>query len=379
MRCKYLAPVCLVACCGLLWLSGCQNQAKAQPETEAISVSNAAPDSNGPAPKITFAKLVQDFGEVSPNKALKGEIRFTNTGEGALRISKVSKCCGVVTKLAGGKTKRIPGEGGALLTVTEYGPGESGAVLVEWTSGSQPMLFQREFTVHSNDPKDPAVKLKMQARITLKVVWEPMRIRLLLDDDNVGGQDITIKSVDGRPFSITSFKSTGDCITADFDPSVEATKFVLEPKVDASKLQQNLKGRILIGLTHPDGTAAIILFDVLPRYTVDPPLLLFFYAEPGKPILRKITVLNNYKQDFAIDSVTSKMGTVGVRVLSTRKLTYGYQLELEVTPPEPTSEGKIKILDEFVLTLEGGEKIPIKCNVYYNTKKDTSPITTKTK
>jgi hypothetical protein len=339
-----------------------------------LSASDKTPDSNGPSPKITFAKLTHDFGDVSPNKPYKADIKFTNTGEGTLEISKVSKCCGVVTKLAGGRKKRIPSEGGAPLTVTEYGPGESGAVLIEWRSGSAPGPFAREFIVHSNDTANPAAKLKVKAKVTLKVTWVPKRMRLLLDEDNVGGQDITIKSVDGRPFSITSFKSTGDCITADFDPSVEATKFVLEPKVNASKLHQNLKGRILIGLTHPDGNAAIILFDVTPRYTMDPPLLLFFYAEPDKPDVRKISVLNNYKQDFGVESLSSKTGTVGVRVLSTRKLTHGYQLEFEVTPPKPASKGQIKVLDEFVLTLEDGEKIPIKCNLYYTKK--AKPATT---
>ena len=355
MRRKYIAPICFIACSSLLWLSGCQSQVKPEGEPAGLTANDKAPDSSGAGARIAFAKLTHDFGDVSPNKPYKAEIKFTNTGEdGILKISKVSKCCGVVTKLAGNKT--------------EYQPGESGAVLIEWRSGSQPMVFARDFTVHSNDKANPAVKLKVRAKITLKVTWEPKRMRLFLGEDNAGGQDITIKSVDGRPFSITSFKSTGDCIMADFDPSVAATKFVLEPKVNASKLHQNLKGRILIGLTHPDGNAAIILFDVTPKYTMDPPLLLFFYAEPGKPIVRKISVLNNYEQDFRVESLSSKTGTVGVEVLSTRKLTHGYQLEVEVTPPEPASKGQIKLLDEFVLTLEAGEKIPIKCNLYYTKK-----------
>ncbi|MHC4355387.1 MAG: DUF1573 domain-containing protein [Planctomycetota bacterium] len=364
MRRKYLAPVCFIACCSLLWLGGCRSQVKSQPEPAPLSASDEAPASSGAAPKITFAKSVHDFGVVPPNKPYKADIKFTNTGDGILKISKVSKCCGVVTKLAGNKTK--------------YEPGESGAVLIEWRSGSQPTLFKKDFKVHSNDKTNPTVTLEIRAKVALKVTWAPKRMRLFLDEDNVGGQDITIKSVDGRPFSITSFKSTGDCITADFDPSVEATKFVLEPKVNASKLHQNLKGRILIGLTHPDGNAAIILFDVLAKYTMDPVLFLFFYAEPGKPIVRKMTVLNNYKQDFAVESLSSKTGTVGVRVLSTRKLTDGYQLEVEVTPPTPASKGQIKVLDEFVLTLGDGEQIPIKCNLYY-TKKTKSTTTTKTK
>lgn len=127
----------------------------------------------------------------------------------------------------------------------------------------------------------------------------------------------------------------------------------------------------MIGLTHPDGNAAIILFDVVARYTVDRPSLLFFSAEPDKPIVTKILVRNNYKKDFAVDSLSSRTGAVGVRILNKRKITDGYQLEVELTPP--ASEGKIKFQDEFYLTLEGGEKLSIKCNGYY---KKTRPVAT---
>ncbi|MBL7187805.1 MAG: DUF1573 domain-containing protein [Phycisphaerae bacterium] len=358
MRRKYFTLVYLVVGCALLWQSGCQEQAKIKTgpggleEPEKVGTA----DAGGPQPKITFETLVHDFGEVPPNSLNKGQIKFTNRGEGVLKISKVGKCCGVVATLAADKE--------------EYAPGESGAVNVEWRSGSQPMVFARELVVHSNDKANPASTLKIQAKIVLSVTWEPKRLRLFLDEDNAGSQNLTISCLDGRPFSITSFKSTGDCITADFDPSVEATKFVLEPKVNAAKLHENLKGRITIGLTHPDGNAAIVLFDVLAKYTISPPLLILFYAEPGKPMVRKISVLNNYKKDFGIDSLSSKNGIVGVKILDKRKITDGYQLEVELTPP--ASEGNVRFLDEFYLTLEDGEKVPIKCNGYYNKTRPVS-------
>lgn len=356
MRLRYFALVHFVACCGLLFSSGCQNQAETEAGPAALSAETNEQDAGGAAPIITFSELGHDFGDVSPNKLYTADIKFTNTGDGTLEITKVSKCCGVNAKLAGEKQR--------------YAPGESGAVHLEWQSGSQPMVFTRELVVHSNDKANPGTTLRIRAKIVLKVTWEPKRLRLALDEDNAGGQNLTIRCLDDRPFSITSFNSSGDCITADFDPSVEATEFVLEPKIDTEKLPDNLKGRIMIGLSHPDGNSAIILFDVLPKYTITPPLLIFFYAEPGKSITRKISVLNNYEKDFDIDSLSSKSGTVSVRVLNKRKITNGYQLEVELTPPP--SEGKMKFLDEFYLDLEDGDKLPIRCNVYY--KKD-KPVT----
>ncbi|MEA3226448.1 MAG: DUF1573 domain-containing protein [Planctomycetota bacterium] len=357
MRRKYFALAYFAVCSGLLWLSGCESQAKSETDPVVLSAETEEQVFSGPTPRITFPKLGHDFGEVSPNRLYKADIKFTNTGEGTLEITKVSKCCGIVAKLAGEKK--------------EYAPGESGVIQIEWRSGSTLTVFTRELVVHSNDTANPTSKLNVQAKIVLKITWEPNRLRLALDEDNADSPKVTISCLDDHPFSITSFKSTGDCITADFDPSVEATKFVLEPKADAEKLHKNLKGRIMIGMTHPDGNAAIVPFDVLPKYTIDQPSLQFFDAEPNKPIVRKISVLNNYKRDFGVDSLSSRTGAVGVRILSKRRITNGYQLDVEVMPP--ASEGKAKFLDEFYLTLEDGEELTIRCNGYY---KKTRPVTT---
>lgn len=163
-----------------------------------------------------------------------GQIKFTNTGQALLKITEVGRCCGVVAKLDKDKT--------------EYAPGESGAVKIEWRSGSQRSVFKRQLVVHSNDAASPTTNLAIQAKVVLKVTWEPKRLRLYLDKENAGGPKVTISSLDNQPFSIGGFKSTGDCMTADFDPSAKVTKHVIEPKVKMEKLQKNLKGRININL-----------------------------------------------------------------------------------------------------------------------------------
>ncbi len=355
----------LVVSCILLCQTGCQEQSKLpeeprtasaeakEPSPEVEEVVEVVPESKSLPPKITFEKVIHDFGKVSPNKVNSGEIKFTNTGEGPLKITKVGKCCGVVATLDKGKS--------------EYAPGENGAVKVEWKSGSQPLVFKRNLVVHSNDRANPATTLTIKAEVVLRVTWEPKRLRLLLDEENAGCPKVTISSLDGRPFSITGFKSTGDCITADYDPSMSATKFVLEPRVKTEKLHKNLKGRITVGLTHPDGNAATILFDVVPKYSVSPLLLIVFNAEPDKPIVRKISVLNNYGKDFEIESLTSKNDVVAVKVLEQRKLSNGYQLDVEMIPP--ATDGKIRFTDVFSVNFKSGEKLPITCNGYYSKKK----------
>jgi hypothetical protein len=322
--------------------------------TEPLEEIEVAPEPNGPSPKITFENVVCDLGEVGPSTKKTGELKFTNTGEALLKITKVGECCGVRTKL----------------DKKEYPPGESGALKVEWTSGPQPSVFNRQLVVHSNDRANPATTLTIKAKVVLRVTWEPKRLRLFLDEENAGCPKLTLSSLDDQPFSIMGFKSTADCITADYDSSVEATKFVLEPKVNPEKLQKNLKGRINVSLTHPEGNAATILFDVLPKYTVNPPLIIVFNAEPEKPIVRKISVLNNYGKDFEIESVTSRGNTVGIEVLEQKKIRNGHQLDVEITPP--AADGKIRFTDMFYVSIKDGERMPITCNGYFSKRKSKS-------
>jgi hypothetical protein len=361
MKREYLILMSLTISCVLFSQIGCQKQAELPPTAlvepnKPMEKVEAAPKPDKASPKITFENVVYDFGDVGPNLKKSGEFKFTNTGEGSLKIIKVGKCCGVVTKL----------------DKNEYAPGESGVLKVEWASGPQPSTMQRKLSVHSNDMTSPEITLTIKAKVVLKVAWEPKRLRLFLDEENAGSQNITIRSTDNQPFSITGLKSTADCITADYDPSIKATKFILEPKVNTEKLQKNLKGRINFSLDHPQGNAATVLFDVLPKYTINPPLIIIFNAEPEKPLVRKISVLNNYGKDFEIESVSSKGDTVAIKLLEQKKIRNGYQLDVEVTPP--AAEGKIRFMDMFSVNIKGGERLAISCNGYYS-KRRTKPAT----
>jgi hypothetical protein len=191
-------------------------------------------------------------------------------------------------------------------------------------------------------------------------------LKLLLDEENAGCPKLTISCLDDRPFSITGFKSTGDCITADFDPSAKATKFVLEPKVNAEKLHENLQGQISVGITHPTGNVAVVFFDVVPEYTVRPQSIFLYDPRPGKPVVKKIDVLNNYGKDFEIDSISSKGDIVAVKILGQKKLPDGYQLNLEMTVPG--DEVPSRFTDEFSISLKGGKQFAIGCRGWSSKK-----------
>jgi hypothetical protein len=338
MKRKCLISALLLISYMLLLQTGCQEQAK----------SEFAAKSGKPSPRITFESEVYDFGDVGPNRKNTGQIKFTNTGEALLKITKVDRCCGVVTRL--GKM--------------EYQPGESGTLQVEWNSGPMPSTMSRKLTIHSNDPRTPETTISLMAKVVLQIDWEPKSLKLFLDKENAGCPNITITSLDKQPFSILQFKSTADCITADYDSSVEATKFVLEPRVNIKAMPKNLKGRININLTHPDGKNVTIFFSVLPEYTIRPPMIIPLDSEPGKPIEQKIDVINNYQKDFEIESLTSNGNITGVKVLQQRKITNGYRLEVELTV-QP-SENKTNFKGQLYVNIKGGQKLPISCKGYYS-------------
>jgi hypothetical protein len=356
-RKSFIIALVMISCVLFLQI-GCQEQTKPAKESlTAQTKPEATPEPKSkPSPRITFENTVYDFGEVGPNRKNTGKIKFTNTGEALLKITKVAKCCGVVTNLS----------------KMEYEPGESGTLKVTWNSGSRSSTMRRKLTIHSNDPTAPQTILNLTARVVLQVDWEPKSLRLFLNEENAGCPKITINSIDNQPFSILGFKSTADCITADYDSSVEATKFILEPKVNLEAMPKNSKGRIYINLTHPEGKTATILFSVLPKYTVRPSMIILWDAEPEKPVVKKIDVLNNYHKDFEIESITSKGNIIGVKVLEQRKITNGYQLDLELTPP--AVENKTNFKDELFVNIKGGEKLAIRCNGRYSKMKPKRKI-----
>ncbi|OHB64458.1 MAG: hypothetical protein A2168_04710 [Planctomycetes bacterium RBG_13_50_24] len=313
-------------------------------------------EADTPAPRITFEQMVHDFGEVGPATKKTAEFKFTNTGDAVLEIQQVQRCCGAVTKLAR----------------KQYAPGESGVLEVTYAFASKPMTMTKQVQVYSNDPQQQQVSLTIKAEVVCKVDCNPEILQLSLQKENGGCGEITLTSLDGRPFSIAGFTCTSNVITADFDPDMEAAKFILAPKVDMEKAQMHPKGLINIQLTHPEGKYVGLKYELLSEFTINPSIIVIFNNEPEKPIVRKILVFNNYGKEFEIESVASKNNAVAIRVLEQTKITKGYQLEVEITPP--AAEGKLKFTDTFLISIKGGEKLAVTCNGYYPKSKPKPEI-----
>jgi len=241
----------------------------------------------------------------------------------------------------------------------QYGPGESGTLRVKFYSDTQIGPTMKNLIVHSNDPANPEVEIAVAAKVISKVDFEPKSLSLMLERENAGCPKITLTSTDGQPFSISHFRSTSDCITADYNPSAKAMKFVIEPKIDMARLGGNLNGRIEIGLTHPECKAVTVGVKTVPRFKFSP--LLARGAKPNETLTKKVRLINNYNEDFAIASISSRHGTASA--VSTHAIGGGYEIEVELTPP---ASEKVRVFTEtLVVTTSTGDKIEIPCNVFY--------------
>jgi hypothetical protein len=365
MKWEWLILTTLTVGCVLFAQSGCEEQAELTPVSKAVLRAHrpavkpakaraVVPDVNAPAPKIVFEKVVHDFGKIGPKTKNTCEFKFKNAGDGLLKITSISKTCGCTPYT---------------LSKKEYAPGESGTLKVKYNAGSHAGSASKRLFVSSNDRQKPKVTLTVKAKIVLKVDYKPKRISLSLKEENAGCPDITISSLVGQPFAIKSFKSTANCIIADVNSSAKATEFVLRPKVDVERLRKTSSGRISIGLTHPGTGVVSIPFEALARFKINPPVISILKAEPQKPIIRKVWILDNYREDFEIESTASEKGTV--RVMSRKKVKNGYEFELEITPP--TVEGKKRFFtDVFFVNVKDGEKLKITCRGFYPKKKKKS-------
>lgn len=364
MKANRLIATVLGACCVLTLHAGCEEETATPQRLDPswfrqfdMPVEQPPPPPIAPAPptivqnvkrpepRMTFDKRVHDFGDVGLKTESLCEFTFTNTGDGVLSIDGITKACGGCTAFN--------------LDKAEYAPGESGTLKVKFYSDTQPGQTTKSLTIHSNDPTNANLVIAVTAKVLSKVEFEPKELSLLLKQANAGCPKITLTSTDGQPFSISHFKSTDDCITVDYDPTVKAIQFVVEPKIDMARLAENLDGRIEIGLTHPECQAVTLNVKTIPMYRFSP--ILARGVKQGELLVKKARIISNYDENFAIASVSSKNGTA--RLLSTHSIGNGYEIEVEITPPLGKN---MRIFTETIIVTTGsGDQVEIPCNVFF--------------
>jgi hypothetical protein len=294
-------------------------------------------------PKMTVEKPNLDLGEIGTDTKHTGRFEFTNAGNAPLKILQVYACCGVTAK--------------GVENGQEYAPGQSGALEFEYITGSSPIPeITRELRMRTNDPEKSIVSLTIKAAIVRRVECSPQKLKLFLRKENAACGEVTLRSLDGKPFSITSFRSTANVISAVFDPNASATEFVLKPRADMEKLPRNIRGVISVNLTHPECSNIRMPFDVLPEFTINPAHLMVWDLRAGQTIQRDIQIFGNYQSDFEVESVSSQNGTV--TLLEKKKTDDHYELRIEIKAPERKDDNAMAT-DVVEVKIKDGETVSI--------------------
>jgi hypothetical protein len=106
----------------------------------------------GPAPAIEFTETAHDFGTVKQSSPVEYNFVFKNTGMAPLIINNVEKTCGCTTPE---------------YTTQPVAPGKTGKIKVKYDS-ERVGAFQKSVIVHTNDPDNATISLKISGVIEPK-------------------------------------------------------------------------------------------------------------------------------------------------------------------------------------------------------------------
>ena len=350
-RCRWVVVSLLLAGS----LAGCQRPARTDNPMVEKSVADKLGEEESPsaepveieatvrAPRIAIQEPVIDLGEVGTDATCTGRFEFTNAGQAPLKILQVHMCCGVTVK--------------GVEAGQEFAPGQGGVLEFSYDTGSTPIpAITREIRMRTNDPDRGIVSFTIKAAIVRRVEFTPQKLRLFLRRENAACEDIKLRSLDGKPFAITSFRSTANVLSADFDPNVTATEFVLKPRAAMEKLARNVRGVVSVNLTHPECANIRVPFDVLPEFTVNPGQVVIWNLRAGEAVQEKLQVIGNYRDEFEVESVSSQSGIV--KLLEQRRLEDRQELRIEIKVPE-RNDGNSLLADVIEVKIKDSETVSI--------------------
>jgi hypothetical protein len=284
------------------------------------------------------------------------EFRFKNTGTGVLKIQeKIDTTCGCAA---------------AALSRTEYAPGQEGTIKITYTAGGLVGSALRHLTVHSNDKTDGGTAiLTIKATVVERVAYGPKRLGLRLKGSDANCPPITLRSLDQRSFAVTGIVSSGSAITADVEPSRQATEFTFRPTLDPQQLRQHPTGAVVLALTHPECSEIRIPYQLVSEYEFHPSTVVLFNVEPNRPIvMRDVSLSGNYGEEFEIASCTSAAHMVTVldkeKLVSDNPKEVRYRLRLSIVPPSLAGEQRL-FEDTLVVHLTNGTEARLPCRVFY--------------
>jgi hypothetical protein len=306
------------------------------------------------APKLVLQDNSYDFGKIRPNSINKAIFNFTNVGDQTLVIKEIKKCCGAVIKL----------------DKEELAPGESGVLTAEYHAASGTGALRRKIGLITNEPNSTEISLVITGEIIQTLTWEPRKFEIATYGRNSVCPEVKIKSLDGTQFSIKNFASSGNCLSAEFDPNFINTEIILKPEVVLDKINElsSKEGKVNIELNHPDYKTISFNFNIISSLEATPSQIIIFNAQKNQPFIRSFEVHDFHNQNDVdisgqIDSISSERGAK-VELINTSMVENNYKLNLKITPALNEMDESFS-KDQVVIKMKDGRTLNVPIFVYY--------------
>jgi hypothetical protein len=296
-------------------------QETAKQETTKQETANKA------KPRIEVEPRSLYVGEVFVGEKGKGEIKVMNTGTAVLKIYRVQSSCGCTVAGLKSEDKEIQPGGSITLPVT-----------MKPSKVKQGDKFVKTVTIHSNDPIQPALPVRVEARVKLGVDSIPYSLVFKkMQFGEVRTQELKLKSYTDEEFKITRIDGVSGPLMVDFDEDRIAKEHVIKVTVGPLADFRNMHRRLVARTTHSKTPKVDIpvLVEVEKLVTVSPSYLNLGRHEAGSTVKKRITFTT--KDDKPVESV---------QVRATR-----YPVEVKAEPIEGA-------VNQWTLTFKVPEDMP---------------------
>jgi hypothetical protein len=224
------------------------------PPLEPFAVVSPEAAANGP--RIQFAELAHDFGEMQAGETIKHTFVYTNTGLATLEILQIRPSCGCTT--AGEWDKRVE-------------PGATGRIPIEFSSASFSGPIQKTVSVISNDPQQNMVILNLKANVWVPLEVTPKTVMFQYDSDAPVEATQTIRIISNlkEPLRL-------------LEPRIGHPAF----RTELQTVKEGKEYALLVSTVPPIGTGMIASpFFIQPSDTNVQPVRVQAYAVERKPIV----------------------------------------------------------------------------------------------
>lgn len=184
-----------------------------------VDAAEAAPGQVATAgPRVQFAELAHDFGQIAVGAVAKHDFVFTNVGTATLEITEVKPGCGCTT--AGTWDKRVE-------------PGQTGRIPLQFNSTGFSGSVSKGATVTCNDPTQSNIYLTIKGTIWRPIELTPASAYFNISEEAATNEARVIRIVNNleAPLTLSEPECTNSAFRTELKPIIPGKEFELRVSV----------------------------------------------------------------------------------------------------------------------------------------------------